>query len=350
MTRVIWFAGTSGAGTSSLVADTAREIVAEGRNVVVIDASSPATSPAEESPLLPLLSAVRLVSEEVGADSLPPEAWMDLPGREVLAHWGRITAAQDDADVVLVDAGSLSSMRQLVTVPGVLGRILHAMTTPRTAMWRTAAGDGVFDDISSARAQVQRWTRVLESEGATARLVCRPEPREADRVLREAAVLSLHGLTVEGMVVSRMPRAKEGWPGHVLSEARECLGRLESQAQGALVWKSTSRRRCVPRTHEAAAVWSTTGSAMTVRDGQWAVMPRDDGFVTLIPLRRAARSEARLGTTSTHIVLEFDGTYRWLERPAVLQRCDVVSVRRVDGGLQVEWTPNPQVWPKGGSR
>lgn len=231
----------------------------------------------------------------------------------------------------------------------MLGRLLDAMTTPRTAMWRASSGEGIFDDISAARAQVQRWTRVLESEETTARLACRPERREADHVLREAAILSLHGLTVEGMVVSRMPRAKEGWPDHVLSEARECLARLETAAQGALVWKSTGRRRCVPKGREASAVWSSVEATSTVRDGQLAVLPRDDGFEMALPLQEVARAEARLGTTSTHIVLEFDGTYRWLERPAVLQRCDVVSARRDDGGLRVEWAPNPDVWPRGGS-
>lgn len=349
MSRVIWFAGTSGAGTSTLVADTAEQMLNEGHHVVVVDAASPESGSGEESPLLPLLSAVGVIADEVGAESLPPEAWMDLPGRDVLARWGLITAARAEADVVLVDAGSLSSLRQFVTLPGALGRLLDAMTTPRTAMWRTSAGDSVFDDVSSARAQVRRWMRVVESEETTARLVCRPERRDADRLLREAAVLSLHGLTVEGMVVSRMPRAKEGWPGHVLSEARACLARLESEAEGALVWKSTSRRRCVPKDHAAAAVWSSLEPAMTLRDGRLAVIPCDDGFETVIPLRMPARAEARLGTTSTHILLEFDGSHRWLERPAVLQRCDVVSALRVDGGLQLEWTPNPDVWPKGGS-
>lgn len=350
MSRVIWFAGTSGAGTSTLVADTAAEILAEGRHVVVVDASCPEFASGEGPPPLPMLSAVAFIAGEVGAESLSPEAWMDLPGRDVLTTWGLITAARDDADVVLVDAGSLTTLREFVTLPSVLGRLLDAMTTPRAAMWRTAAGDAVFDEIASARAQVHRWMRVVESEETTARLVCRPERRDADRLLREAAVLSLHGLTVEGMVVSRMPRAKEGWPGHVLSEARECLARLESEAQGALVWKSTSRRRCVPRAQEAAAVWSSVGSAMTFRDGRLAVIPCDDGFETVIPLRMPARAEARLGTTSTHIIMEFDGTHRWLERPAVLQRCDVVSARRVDGGLRLQWAPNPDVWPRGGSR
>jgi len=349
VSRVIWFAGTSGAGTSTLVADTAEQISAEGRHAVVVDVSGPAREVDDELPLPPLLRAIGLIAREVGADPLAPEAWMDLPGIDVLTKWGRITAARDDADVVLIDAGSLSRLRQFATVPGVLGRLLEAMTTPRTAMWRASSGEGIFEDISAARAQVQRWTRVLESEETTARLACRPEAREADRLLREAAVLCLQGLTVEGMVVGRMPRAKEGWPDAVLREARTAVALLESTAEGALVWKSTSRRRSVPKGQDASAVWAGEYSPV-LRAERLTVTPDRDGFEMVIPLRAAPRAEVTLGTTSTHVVLEFDGTYRWLERPAVLQRCDVVSARRDAGGLRVHWAPNPDVWPKGGSR
>lgn len=354
MSRVIWLAGSTDADAATFAEATADAVLSsglpfEGSSVDIVDASTGAHGTTGWDAAAALLPVWETVAAEVGADPLVGEAWSGLPGIDHVSAWQRIAASGAHHDVVVVAGGTHSRTRELVGAPRALLRLLDAVLTPRTAMWRSRSGAGVFDEVSRVRAEVCRWVRIVEDEASTARLLCRPELAEVDRMLDAAAHLRLQGLAVEGMAVTHYPRGKEPWPDWVRASARSALARVEENNEGAVVWRSTSRLRPVPKGRKPASIWFAGGERGAVIDADLQPEEGEGGFDLAVRLPARVSRNADLGTTSSHLVIAFDGAYRWLELPGVLQRCTLESARRVNGGWRLRWVPDPGLWPAAGA-
>jgi len=355
MGRVILISGQGGAGSTTLAAQTAEAARDEGFTVTEVDASGSEVGHGVASELPHVLGAtLGALLLEAGADSILPEEWEALPTVSMITQWQRITDARRDGDVIVVDAGPLARLREFVQVPGVLLRLLDAALTPRMAMWRSTNGEGgVFDELSDARLTVLSWIAVLEAADTSVRVVSRPERASVDVVMRACAALSLLGLRIDGIVVSRFPRRKESWPAGVRREAERTLADLAKRSQGIAVWRSTSRRRPVPNGRSAVDPFPESGRAWALRENEVSVEASADGsqkpskasFLMHLPMREPARSEVRVGVQGARLVAAFDGVVRWIGLPPVLQRCVAQEAERTDQGITVHWSPNADVWP-----
>lgn len=332
-----------------MAADTAASITAEGVSTALVDvsASAPVESGGSGPTLLhPLVAAIGRIGAQVGADAVLPELWCALPGWDLAQAWGRVLSAHEEYEVVVVDGGSFARTRDIIALPGVLLRLLDAALTPRTAMWRTGLDEGVFEELSAARQTVLGWRRILDGPDVSARLISRPEPEQAHRMLLAAAGLALQGVLVEGMGVSRYPRKKEHWPDHVRTAAQQALAVLETGAQGAQVWRSTTRRQATPRGVDVIGPW--TDDCRAWRSQETIIEREGPDYAISIPLRAPAHSQARLGVTSRDLVIDLDGHLRWWELPPVLRRCRLVDAQQVEDGWRIRWSPDPDVWPRDG--
>lgn len=342
MSRVIWLSGSPGAGTSTLALASHAALVDAGERACLVDASADVEALVDPAPWG---AALAIVARDVGADPVVPESWSGLSWSGLVTAWRSVARAAAQGEAVVVDGGCLARTRDLVVLPGIAGRLIDALLTPRGAMWRSQEGLGHVDALAAMRDEVAQWSTLLEAEGTTARLLARPEPAQARRVLRGAALLAMHGLEVEGLVASRVPRRKEACTPAVRREAEAAVAALEDGAQGCAVWRSTSRVRPAPKGRAVGERLTSPEVIPAVRPTTVDLTADDDAFLLDLPLREPARRGARLGITSRSVVLGFEGTYRWWVTPALLQRCRVVDARRTPDGWQVRWEPDASVWP-----
>ncbi len=340
MSRIVIMAGVGGAGTTSLVDATVRDARSTGASVRSIDAAEPQRSLALD--LSALVSAtIGSMAVSSGADRLAPEAWASLPGVRILAVLDEMRRACLEEDVVVVDAGSLVTLRELLELPHVLLRLLDASLTPRSAMARPDSG-ALFDSLSEARLQVLHLQSVLTSDSTSVRLVGRAEADGIDPVVAAAGTASLLGLTVDGVILARFPRRRDGASDRVRKQAR----RVEAVLQAALlhvpVWRSSDRPRSAPKGRAVLDVLAPANAVAPLGEPVAA----GDGYRWDLRMPGEVAQRVRAGTQGGALVLECRGVHRWLELPAVLKRCVAVDGERTEGGLSLRWVPDADVWPR----
>lgn len=352
--RVLLIAGQGGAGTTSLARSTVDAIQADGVTVARIDASGASAQAPDAALVAPMSATLGRLWQEAGADPVVPEAWCGLPGVGLVEAWLQIAGARQEAEAVVVDAGSLVRARDLCALPRTLVHLLDSAMTPRMAMWRSASGaGGLFESLSDLRVAVRAWLAILEDDETSARLVARPAEDSAVRVLEAAAQLAMLGVDVDGIVVNRVPRKDARSEGERVARAaalaaQECL--IEG-SDGVPVWRATARAGARPRVRPApkgsaplarlaeSAVPATRASTMVLSSD-------DDGYRLALPLRGHGRRHARVGVQGDRLVVSLDGLHAWHELPSVLHRCEPVRAVRTPAGLTIHWSPDADVWPQ----
>lgn len=355
--RVILVAGQGGAGTSSLVRSTVDGIRAEGVEAVALDASGAQVPDPDPSVATWLGSTLGRLLQEAGADPVVPEAWSGLPDVGIVDAWRRIVQARQECDAVVVDAGSLARVRDLCALPGSLAHLLDAAMTPRTAMWRSSSGGGgLFESLSDLRLAVRAWLGVLHHDDTSVRLVGRPERASVDDLLRSSALLSMLGVEVEGIVVNRVPRKdRKGADARAArDEARATVSALQEGSDGVAVWRSSASSDSPPRVRPApkgmTALARLSGASVpATRSRTMELSSDDDGYLLAVPLRSAARRDARVGVQDDRLVVSLGGVNAWHDMPSLLRRCEPVRAVRTATGLSIRWSPDAAVWPRGAS-
>lgn len=341
MTRLILMAGLGGAGTTTLVGAAADAARSAGMRVEVVDASG--TASVLGAPLRDLVSAtVGAMAVASGADRLPPEAWASLPPARLLAALDELRRAALEADLVLVDAGTLTALRDLLALPHTLVQLLDASLTPRTAMARPGSGsEPLFEALSEARLQVLHLVALMTSPEASVRLVGRPTEDAAEPLALAAGTAALLGVTVDGIVLHRYPRRKDGASERARSRARAVEAAVRRAVPDVPVWRSSDRPRPVPKGRAVQELLCAT-NAVAADDEP---TPSGDGFQWRVRVPAVVTDRVRAGTQGGSLVLEFAGVHRWLELPAVLKRCVAVDGERTASGITVTWAPDASVWP-----
>lgn len=341
MSRIVLMAGLGGAGTTTLVGAAADEARAAGLRTDVVDATG--TTAVLGTPLRDLVSStIGAMAVASGADRLPPEAWSSLPPARLLVTLDEVRRAALDADLVLVDAGTLVALRDLLDLPHVLLRLLDASLTPRTAMARSGTGsETLFEALSEARLQLLHLVSLLTSPTTSVRLVGRATDDAVEPLAVAAGTAALLGVTVDGVVLHRFPRRKDGASDRERRRARGVESAVQAALPGIPVWRSADRPRPVPKGSGVPDVL-TSVDAVTADSEPTA---SGDGFEWQVRLPAVVADRVRAGTQAGWLVLEFAGVHRWLELPAVLKRCVAVGGERTASGLTLTWAPDASVWP-----
>lgn len=341
--RVILLAGDGGAGTTTLARRTAELVRELGLSVEEVDASGDDVGDPSEAVVSGVQDTLGLLWREAGADPVLPEEWSGLVGIDLLQVWHHIAMARYTSDVVVIDAGSLVRLRDLVATPGILLRLLDAAMTPRSAMWRSTSGEaGVFESLSAARLTVRDWLAIMRDARTSARLVARPEGVAIPRLLRTREHVTVLGMHVDGIIVSRVPGKKDRRRREERQAALDVRDEYRQRVPSVPVWHSTGRITTSPRGASAVDVLSDP-CGTTPRADTFAVDAGADGYELRVPLRDVA-PDVRIGVQRDALVLALDGVHAWHDLPSVLVRCEPVQAYRTANGLVVRWEPVRDLW------
>lgn len=247
-----------------------------------------------------------------------------------------VALAGPEGDVVVLDAGDQRAARDLLAHSPAVEAAIGAVLGPRLAMGSSGDADGAFDRLTAARATADRQARVLTGPDAVWRVVVAPRVEAASRALDVLAALAVLGARVDGVLLGDYPR--KDFPSAVRDEAAAARKLLEDQA-GVRVARAGTGRRPAP---DGASTRGAGPTQPVLRTHD--PLGDDKAWEWGISLPDLASRVARVGVSGDRLVVEVDGSQRWLDLPAVLRRTVAVDVAREPGGLLVRFRPDPSTW------
>lgn len=291
----------------------------------------------------------------------------ELPGSEQFALLRALKqAAGDRHDLLVVDLPPVRQAVALLALPEQLRRYLRRLLpaerqaarslrpvlaqlagVPMPAQWLYETAARWDEELAAVQA-------LIESPGASVRLVAEPGPEAADHALRTARLgLALHGPAPDMVIANRVVPAGSGDP---------FLAALSGRQQSALKgWREefgdvpvrevahTGRDPRQPGELAGLLDGPAGGTSGPLPGNRWTVEDRrsEDGvLVWRLPLPGAAKDRLQLVRRDDELFLTAGPFRRVLTLPSVLRRCAVSGAALRDGELRVRFEPDPALWPR----
>ncbi|MFF4605443.1 ArsA family ATPase [Streptomyces sp. NPDC001339] len=329
----------------------------------------------------------------LGAAPLDEDELTELPGAEDFALLQALRAehASGDWDLVVVDMPAAAETIRLLALPNQVRRYLRRLLPPERQAARAlrpvlAQLAGVPMPAQKLYDAAERWEtelaavqRAIDDPGTTVRLVTEAGPVAAATLRGIRAGLALHGRPTDGVVVNRLlptgsadpflaalsgsqqtalKALREEFPDvpvhevpHLgrdpqgVEELDELLGGPAGELAGE--WAG-----------ELAGEWAGeldgepdgAGPVRARRPDPWTVEDRlaaDGILVWRVPLPGAERGGLGLVRRGDEIVVTVGRFRRIRTLPSALRRCTVSGAGLHDGVLEIRFTPDPDLWPKG---
>lgn len=368
--RLVLMSGPGGAGTTTLSAATAAAAAATGHRVLVVGADpgladvlglalSDVPRPVGEGwsaaqvdvlartedgwdRVRPRLSAVvgrrgpRLPS---GSELLPPPGAAELSVLAATRHW----AGSGEWDVIVLDAGPAAQALRLVEAATALRWHLnrwlppHHRATLSGLLALTGRGEAVSDLVARLEGSLADADAIRTDPGTSLRVVTTSGSVPLAAAGRLAAGASVHGLTLDGLVLNRADPHTAPELGGVLAPRSWTVPEAPAEPLG-------------PAALLALGVGCYQGQDPVARPDEPAsssVEPDDDRFVLELPLPHVRRVELDLTRCGDDLILTVGGHRARHALGGVLTRCRVDGAELSDGRLRVWFRPDPAVWPDG---
>jgi arsenite-transporting ATPase len=395
--RVLLFTGKGGVGKTTLAAATAAATVAAGRKALVVS-TDPAHSLADAfgCELGPRPSELdtglfgaqidtrRLVDgawEEMrghlrtllagaGIDELAAEELTALPGVEELLALAEVhrLATTGPWDAVIVDCGPTAETLRLLALPEAVGNYLERLfPTHRRVVRGLLAGvagsaaparwDAAADAIGRLAEHLEAVRSLLvDQERTSVRLVLTPERVVAAETRRTLTALALQGIRVDGLVANRLlPDAGTGrgaaatWLRTRRAEQEAVLAELRA---AEVPVQTVGYRACepvgVPALLELATELYPDGDPLAVStlstEPLLSVSSSPTGYQLRVSFPLDVDADLDLARVDDELAITVDGRRRLVALPAALRRCEVTGAEIVDGGLLVDFEPDPRLW------
>lgn len=334
--RLLLVSGAPGAGTSTVASALADAATVRGEMARLIDDAS--------------LTSARSLPDVFGrVDPLLGEALDGLPAlRTVRGLLAAMRAVDDAPDATVVwDAGPIESLLADLATLDSLDAVAGQVGGSAIAIAASLAGERLLA-LRAVQAEVTRGLRMLREDTVALVLVDEPGPRLRRRARTARAQASLLGLSIDLLVVNRVPRARDGWPRTWASDRRRRaaavaeLGIASHQLRWFLDDADASRlvRRVARRLPSPVP---SSGAGHVVAEAL-AVEPVGEGYVLRIPMPHADPATVRAGRLGGVLVVEVAGLRRMLALPPVLTRCTVDGGGVVGDDLVLRFTPDPAQW------
>ncbi|WP_043717553.1 ArsA family ATPase [Kutzneria sp. 744] len=395
--RVLLFTGKGGVGKTTLAAATAAATVAAGRKALVVS-TDPAHSLADAfgHELGPEASELdtglygaqidtrRLVDgawEEMrghlrtllagaGIDELAAEELTALPGVEELLALAEVhrLATTGPWDAVIVDCGPTAETLRLLALPEAVGGYLERLfPTHRRVVRGLLAGvagsaaparwDAAADAIGRLAEHLEAVRSLLvDQERTSVRLVLTPERVVAAETRRTLTALALQGIRVDGLVANRLlpdAGASRGAAANWLRTRRaEQDAVLADLRAGEVPVQTVGYRACepvgVPALLELAEELYPDGDPLAVStvstEPLLSVSASEVGYQLRMSFPLDIDADLDLARVDDELAITVDGRRRLVALPAALRRCEVTGAEIVDGGLLVDFEPDPRLW------
>ncbi|MFJ7265813.1 ArsA family ATPase [Streptomyces sp. NPDC099050] len=374
--------GPGGAGRSTVAAATALAAARQGHRVLLLSADPgdpPITAQGDlrvarvdsgeefRRELVELQERGSAVLGMLGARPLHTDEITELPGAEQFALLRALRRAADEpgTDLVVVDLPPLHQAITTLALPAQLRRYLARLLpaerqaaralrpvlaqlagVPMPAQWLYEAAARWDEDLAAVQ-------DVLEAPTTSVRLVAEPGPA-ADAALRLGVLgLALYRLPVSALVANRMLPAGSTDPW--------LAGLAAQQEKYAAQWAGDGSLPVLPVPHlgrdphgpeDLAELAPAPAPAIAPRPA-WTVEDRiaEDGVLLWrVPLPRAEKRELGLVRRGDELLLTVGPYRRIVPLPAVLRRCTVSGAALADDELRIRFTPDPELWPRGGEK
>jgi arsenite/tail-anchored protein-transporting ATPase len=380
--QILLVTGPGGAGTSTVAAATALRLADDGARVVLLTTRPPAIADLDAVVRVDTVEPQRVLEDLWGrhADALaavaplltvPPASSVvtvpAVPEFALLAALARY-ATSGDTDVVVLDAGPLSTAAALVALPGAL-RWWLAQAAPQRLRVLAGLRAAVVPDrpggIATALAAVAALEDLLDRVDLTdpartaVHLVLRPEPAAVADLRATATGLAVLGQGVASVTVGRLLPATAGeWAAQRSAVQRAAVAAvcdLLGDGHGAAVGPVREVAEAAVPPADVAALRALGADVPAVPPVVVApAAPRRDagGWLLTLPLPFARRGEVELTRWTDDLVVTAAGKRRSLRLDPLLRRCIVAGGSLDRPGtaaatLDVRFTPDPAQWPVG---
>jgi arsenite/tail-anchored protein-transporting ATPase len=359
--RTLLVTGPGGAGASTLAAAAAVRAARAGQRTALVAHRRPPVDGLDAVPGLevavvdPQAAAERFWAAHVDAlaavlpqfDLPPASSVAALPGTAELALLAEL--GRGDADVLVVDAGSLPAALSLVGLPAALRGWLDQLLPAR--LRALAAFGGTLGGAGAALAAVPAIERLLDGSpladpsSVTVVLAAQARRGTAADLRRAVPAFALHGLRPAAVVARVLAEGPGEWWAARSAEQSVELAALAELAPLTPVPEAA----VLPGDVDGVAgllpdvdVPPASGGATTDRT--------DTGWELAVPLAFAERADVELTRFGDDLVVTAAGTRRTLRLDALLRRCSVTGGRLEDPGtaaarLVVAFEPDPRFWP-----
>lgn len=395
--RVLLFTGKGGVGKTTLAAATAAATVAAGRKALVVS-TDPAHSLADafghelgpqpseldtglygaqidtrrlvDGAWEDMRGHLRTLLAGAGIDELAAEELTALPGVEELLALAEVhrLATTGPWDAVIVDCGPTAETLRLLALPEAVGNYLERLfPTHRRVVRGLLAGvagssaparwDAAADAIGRLAEHLEAVRSLLvDQERTSVRLVLTPERVVAAETRRTLTALALQGIRVDGLVANRLlPDAGAGrgaaanWLRTRRSEQETVLAELRT---AEIPVQTVGYRACepvgVPALLELARELYADGDPLavstTTTEPLLSVTASNVGYQLRVSFPLDVDADLDLARVDDELAITVDGRRRLVALPAALRRCEVTGAEIVDGGLLVDFEPDPRLW------
>ncbi|WP_261555614.1 ArsA family ATPase [Frankia tisae] len=400
--RCVLFTGKGGAGTTTVAAATAILAAQRGHRTLVLSVDPAAGLAgaldhpigADPTPLEPGLTgqqvdlrrAVRTrwpAVREVLAGTWPSfdvdpvelEELAFLPGAiETLTLLElRDGLASVDHDVVIVDGGPVAGLLRLLAFPETLSWYCRRLLPPDGAFarwlrpgfgWAGAFGGRwgnlaapAYDTVSRVHRAAVDLRAILTDHAATSiRLVLTPESGALAAARSSLTALSLHGFTLDGVVVNRIfsPAGADAWRAGWAAAHREALAEITGAFAPTPILPVGYRPGEPVGLEELAAFGAATygeldpagvlGAAPTGAGEAPRVERTENGYALSFGLPFVDSSQIDLARLGDDLIVTVGAFRRAVPLPAALRRCDVSAARLRGDRLVVSFVPDPDQW------
>lgn len=335
--RLLLVSGAPGSGASSVARACALAARTRGERAEILTAADMPAPPA----LVDLLGSW---------DPLLGEAVAALPAMRTAQGLLAAAAAVEDgsAGAILWDAGPIDALLADLAALDALGVAASRVSGTVVAIAASIAGERLAV-ARRLQADVERALDLLRGPDAAMVIVEEPTPGLRARVRAVRARAALLGLPVDLLVVNRVPRRRDGWPGAWTRERRRRADRARDLGPS-----SCEVRWVVDDADDAGVVRRIAKRLPEVPvrvPADDVVMPReldiderDGGYALRIPMPHADPATVRAGRLGDVLVIEVAGLRRLIALPPVLIRCTVDGGGIVGDDLVLRFSPDPAQW------
>jgi arsenite-transporting ATPase len=300
-----------------------------------------------------------------GMAEVQAEELTELPGaEEVLALLEvRRHAESGRFDAIVVDCAPSGETLRLLALPETVSFYAERLMGTSRRVLRSVAAS-LVGGPGAPRGEVRDALGVLLSELSVARamltdpstssvrLVLTPDRVVLAEARRLHTALTLYGYAVDAVCVNRVLPADAG--GRFLSGWRAAQREVLSDIQESFGAARIHRIAMTPSEPVGVAMLAElAGSVFQNIDPlapassqpAMSVVADGDGYRLSLPLPNVDRSEVELARSGDDLLVTLGSVRRRIALPSVLRRCTTVGAALEDQELQIDFRPDPAVWP-----